>query len=75
MLACHDMSIVIRAEDEPAAARLEYLRHAVRDTIVPFEIQVDAEPDFSSRIVAGAAERCRSRRWPARRWRPPGPPA
>jgi AraC-like DNA-binding protein len=48
------MSTVIRAEDEPVATRLEYLRHVVRDTIVPFEIQVDAGPDFSSRVVTDA---------------------
>ena len=49
------MSIVIRAEDEPVPTRLDYLRHAVRDTIVPFDLRVDAEPDFSSQIVTGAA--------------------
>jgi len=49
------VSIVIRAEDEPVPTRLEYLRHAVRDTIVPFDVRIDAEPDFSSRIVTGAA--------------------
>jgi AraC-like DNA-binding protein len=47
------MSIVIRAEDEPVPTRLDYLRHAVRDTIVPFDLQVDAEPDFRSLLVAG----------------------
>lgn len=47
------MSTVIRAEDEPVATRLEYLRHTVRDTIVPFDLRLDAEPDFSSRIVTG----------------------
>jgi hypothetical protein len=47
------MSIVIRAEDEPVPTRLDYLRHAVRDTIVPFDLQVDAEPNFRSLLVAG----------------------
>jgi AraC-like DNA-binding protein len=47
------MSIVIRAEDEPVPTRLDYLRHAVRDTIVPFDLRVNAEPDFSSQIVTG----------------------
>jgi AraC-like DNA-binding protein len=48
------MSIVIRAEDEPVPTRLDYFRHAVRDTIVPFDVRVvDGEPDFSSQIVAG----------------------
>jgi AraC-like DNA-binding protein len=47
------MSIVIRAEDEPTPTRLDYLRHAVRDTIVPFDLRIDAEPDFSSQIVTG----------------------
>ncbi|MGH9212859.1 MAG: helix-turn-helix domain-containing protein [Acidimicrobiales bacterium] len=49
------MSIVIRAEDEPVATRLDYVRHAVGDTIVPFDLRVDAEPDFSSQVVADAA--------------------
>jgi AraC-like DNA-binding protein len=48
------MSIVIRAEDEPVPTRLDYLRHAVRDTIVPFDLRVDAEPDFRSQLVAGS---------------------
>jgi AraC-like DNA-binding protein len=49
------VTIVIRAEDEPVPTRLAYLRYAVRDTIVPFDVWVDAEPDFSSQIVAGTA--------------------
>jgi AraC-like DNA-binding protein len=47
------MTVVLRAEDEPVPTRLEYLRSAVRDTIVPFDLRVDAEPDFSARIVTG----------------------
>jgi AraC-like DNA-binding protein len=35
--------------------RLAYLRHAVRDTIVPFDLRVEAEPDFRSQIVTGEA--------------------
>lgn len=49
------MTIVIRAEDEPVPTRLAYLRHAVRDTIVPFDLRVDTEPDFRSQIVTGTA--------------------
>jgi AraC-like DNA-binding protein len=49
------VTIVIRAEDEPVPTRLAYLRHAVRDTIVPFDLRVEAEPDFRSQIVTGEA--------------------
>jgi AraC-like DNA-binding protein len=49
------VTIVIRAEDEPVPTRLAYLRHAVRDTIAPFDLRVDAEPNFRSQIVTGAA--------------------
>ncbi|MGH9212868.1 MAG: hypothetical protein ACRD2C_19690 [Acidimicrobiales bacterium] len=45
------MTTVIRAEDEPVPTRLDYPRHAVRDTIVPFDLRIGAEPDFSSQIV------------------------
>jgi AraC-like DNA-binding protein len=47
------MSLVIRAEDEPVPTRLEYFRHAVGDTVVPFDLRLDAGPDFRFRIAAG----------------------
>jgi hypothetical protein len=47
------VSILIRAEDEPVATRLEYLQAAVRDSIAPFELRVDAGPDFSHQVLNG----------------------
>ena len=31
------MSVLIRVEDEPPRSRLDYFRHVVADTFVPFE--------------------------------------
>jgi AraC-like DNA-binding protein len=47
------MSTVICAEDQPAPARLEYFRHALRDTIVPFDLGIDAGTDLRARLVTG----------------------
>jgi len=47
------VSILIRAEDEPVATRLDYLQAAVRDSIAPFDLQVDAGPDFSHQVLTG----------------------
>jgi AraC-like DNA-binding protein len=47
------MSVLIRVEDEPPRSRLDYFRHVVADTFVPFDLQIDADHDFSARILAG----------------------
>lgn len=47
------MTILMRASDEPVASRLDYWRHAVGDTIVPFDLRIDAPADFESRILTG----------------------
>ena len=37
------MSVLIRVEDEPPRSRLDYFRHVVADTFVPFDLQVNAD--------------------------------
>jgi AraC-like DNA-binding protein len=47
------MTVVFRAEDEPTATRLDYLRHLVADTIVPFGLRIEAERGFRAQILTG----------------------
>jgi AraC-binding-like domain len=47
------MSVLIRVEDEPPRSRLDYFRHVVADTFVPFDLQIDADHDFRARILTG----------------------
>ena len=47
------MSVLIRVEDEPPPGRLDYLRHVVADTFVPFDLQVDADGDLSAQLLTG----------------------
>jgi AraC-like DNA-binding protein len=47
------MSVLIRVEDEPPRTRLDYFRHAVADTIVPFGMRMVAGHDLSARILTG----------------------
>jgi AraC-like DNA-binding protein len=37
------VSVLFRAEDEPPAARLEFLRHALACTIAPYDLRVEPE--------------------------------
>jgi AraC-like DNA-binding protein len=43
----------LRARDEPTVSRLDYWRHLVCDTIVPFDLRIDAPPDFDSHMLTG----------------------
>jgi hypothetical protein len=43
--------------DEPPRITLEHLRHAVADTIVPFDLRIDAERDPRAQIVRERLER------------------
>lgn len=47
------MSVLIRVEDEPPRARLDYLRHVVADTFVPFDLQVDVDDDLKAQLLTG----------------------
>lgn len=46
------MTVVWRADDQPPAARLEYMRHAVADSIVPFDLRPEHETGFCCEIRA-----------------------
>jgi AraC-like DNA-binding protein len=47
------MSVLIRVDDEPPQSRLDYFRHVVADTIVPFGVRINAERDLRAQIHAG----------------------
>jgi AraC-like DNA-binding protein len=47
------MSVLIRVEDEPPRSRLDYFRHVVASTFVPFDLQIDADHDFRAQLVSG----------------------
>jgi AraC-like DNA-binding protein len=47
------VSILLHAEDEPVATRVDYWRHVVETTIAPLSLRVAEGPDFRSRIHAG----------------------
>jgi AraC-like DNA-binding protein len=47
------MSVLIRVEDEPPRSRLDYFRHVVADTFVPFDLQVDADDDLRAQLLTG----------------------
>jgi AraC-like DNA-binding protein len=47
------MGVVIRVEDEPPRTRLDYFQHVVADTIVPFGLRLEPDPDLRARIVTG----------------------
>jgi AraC-like DNA-binding protein len=44
---------LIRVEDGPPRTRLDYFRHVVADTIVPFDLRIDADRDFRAQILTG----------------------
>jgi hypothetical protein len=44
---------LIRIEDEPPRTRLDYLRHVVGETIVPFDVRIDADRDFRAQVLTG----------------------
>lgn len=46
------MTAIFRAEDERVAGRADYWRHVVCDTFVPFDMRMDARPDFRGRLRA-----------------------
>jgi AraC-like DNA-binding protein len=48
------MSVLRRVEDEPPRTRLDYLRHIVADSIVPFEVSIDPERDLRAEILTGS---------------------
>jgi AraC-like DNA-binding protein len=45
--------VLIRVEDEPPRTRLDYFRHVLADTIVPFDVRIDADGDFRAQILTG----------------------
>jgi AraC-like DNA-binding protein len=47
------MSVLIRVDDEPPRTRLDYFRHVVADTIVPFGLHIDAHRDLRAQILTG----------------------
>jgi AraC-like DNA-binding protein len=47
------MSVLISVEDEPPRTRLDYFRHLVADTIVPFGLHIDADRDLRAQILTG----------------------
>lgn len=47
------MSVLIRVEDEPPRSRLDYFRHVVADTFVPFDLRIDAGHDLRAQILTG----------------------
>jgi AraC-like DNA-binding protein len=47
------VSVLIRVEDEPLRTRLDYFRHVVADTIVPFDLRIDAHRDLRAQIFTG----------------------
>ena len=47
------MSVLIRVEDEPPGTRIDYVRHVISDTIVPFGVRVDADRDLRAQILTG----------------------
>lgn len=47
------MGDLIRVEDVPPRDRLDYLRHAVADTFVPFDLHIDTGDDFQAQILTG----------------------
>jgi AraC-like DNA-binding protein len=47
------MSVLIRVEDEPPRTRLDYFRHVVADTFVPFDLRIVADRDLRARILTG----------------------
>jgi AraC-like DNA-binding protein len=46
-------SVLIRVEDEPPRTRLDYLRHTVADSIVPFDLRIDSDRDLRAQILTG----------------------
>lgn len=47
------MGDLIRVEDVPPRDRLDYLRHAVADTFVPFDLRIDAGDELHAQILTG----------------------
>jgi AraC-like DNA-binding protein len=47
------MSVLIRVEDEPPRNRLDYFRHVVADTFVPFDLRVDADDNLRAQLLTG----------------------
>jgi hypothetical protein len=47
------MSVLIRVDDVPPRSRLDYFRHVVADTFVPFDLRIDAVHDFRAEILTG----------------------
>jgi AraC-like DNA-binding protein len=47
------MCALIRVEDEPPAARLDYLRHVAGDTIAPVELHVETDRALRAQILTG----------------------
>jgi AraC-like DNA-binding protein len=45
--------VLIHVDDEPPRTRLDYFHHVVADTIVPFDLRIDADPDFQAQILTG----------------------
>jgi hypothetical protein len=48
------MGVLIRVEDVPPRSRLDYFRHAVADTFVPFDLRIDADHDLRAQILTRA---------------------
>jgi AraC-like DNA-binding protein len=47
-------AVLIRVEDEPPRNRLDYFRHVVADTFVPFDLQIDAGRELRAQILTGS---------------------
>jgi AraC-like DNA-binding protein len=47
------VSVLIRVEDEPPSTRLDFFRHVVADSIVPFGVRIDADRDLRAKILTG----------------------
>jgi AraC-like DNA-binding protein len=45
------MSVLIRVDDVPPRERLEYFRHVVADTFVPFDVHIESERDLRAQIA------------------------
>jgi AraC-like DNA-binding protein len=48
------MGVLIRVEDVPPVSRLDYFRHVVADTFVPFDLQIDADHDLRAQVLTGS---------------------
>jgi AraC-like DNA-binding protein len=48
------MTVLFRVEDQPRHARLDYFRHIVAESIVPFGLCVDRDQEVRAEVLTGA---------------------